>query len=95
MIRALVSRWLWLPSFTDSLKCAYERIKLLEERNRLAWERIVALEQLHGDLVKKQNELNAIVLEVRQLREMLNDPKNKVIVAKTTHQFRALMEHDF
>lgn len=94
MIRVLVSRWLSLPNFTESLTCAYERIKQLEERNRLAWERIVAIEQLHSEISKKQAHLDAVLIEVRQLRELLQDPKRTPVIAKTFHQYRALMEQD-
>jgi anion-transporting ArsA/GET3 family ATPase len=76
--------------YAEQEKC----MKLLEERNRLAWERIVAIEQQHSEISSKQNELRAILAEVRQLRELLTDPKRTPVVAKTTHQFRALMEQE-
>jgi anion-transporting ArsA/GET3 family ATPase len=71
-----------------------QSILQLEERNRLAWDRIVALEQQHSEISSKQNELKAIMAEVRQLRELLTDPKRVPVVTKTTHQFRALMEQE-
>ena len=65
-----------------------------KERTTMAWDRIVAMEVEHSALSKKQAELSAILQEVRQLREMLADPKRQPIVARTTHQFRALMEQE-
>jgi uncharacterized coiled-coil protein SlyX len=108
--------------YVEQEKC----MKLLEERDRLAWERIVALEQQHSGLGKRQesweidivgrlqklnerleilegdrslqwkkhNEITAIMVEIRQLRELLTDPKRTPVVTKTTHQFRALMEQE-
>jgi hypothetical protein len=68
--------------------------QLRAERLTLAWERIVAMEVEHSALSKKQAELAAILQEVRQLREMLADPKRQPIATRTTHQFRALMEQE-
>ncbi len=69
-------------------------IAQLAERNRLAWERIVAIEQQHSDISKKQAHLDAVLIEVRQLRELLQDTKRTPVIAKTFHQYRALMEQD-
>ncbi len=91
MIRDWVRVWLGIDiSYIQD----QERLKLIEERSTLAWERIVAIETEHSSLSKKQAELSAILQEVRQLREMLADPKRQPIVARTTHQFRALMEQE-
>lgn len=90
MIRDWLRQWLGVDhGFDVQKKCAF-----LEERLVLAWERIVAMEVEHSALSKKQAELAAILQEVRQLREMLADPKRQPIVARTTHQFRALMEQE-
>jgi hypothetical protein len=77
-----------------SLGEEHKLVELLQERNRLAWERINAIEVEHSALSKKQAELAAILQEVRQLREMLADPKRQPIATRTTHQFRALMEQE-
>jgi hypothetical protein len=71
-----------------------DRANFLKERNRLAWDRIVAIEQLHSEISKKQAHLDAVLIEVRQLRELLQDPKRTPVIAKTFHQYRALMEQD-
>ncbi len=87
----MIRNWLrqWLGVYQSVGKTV-----LLEERVNLAWERIVAIEVEHSALSKKQAELSAIRQEVRELREMLADPKRQPIVARTTHQFRALMEQE-
>jgi anion-transporting ArsA/GET3 family ATPase len=108
-LRARLRQWLGIdeslkPAFDqigDLQRSKWQRMEdaefkigQLEERSKLAWERIVAIEQLHGEISSKQNELKAILTEVRQLRELLTDPKRVPVVAKTTHQFRALMEQE-
>jgi hypothetical protein len=87
MIRNWLRRWLGV---TDEPA----KLKTLDGHLALAWERIVAIEVEHSALSKKQAELNAILQEVRQLREMLADPKRQPIATRTTHQFRALMEQE-
>ncbi len=105
MIRNWLRNWLGITSLQAGTRASLEavdrntdstngHVKLLEERSTLAWERIVAMEVEHSALSKKQAELAAILQEVRQLREMLADPKRQPIVARTTHQFRALMEQE-
>lgn len=44
------------------------------------------------ELMAFKSELHAAFQEIRQLREMLQDPKRTPIMAKTSHQFRTLME---
>ncbi len=98
MIRNRLRQWLGITDVAIdwrlSLGEEHKLVELLQERNRLAWERIMAMEVEHSALSKKQAELSAILQEVRQLREMLADPKRQPIVARTTHQFRALMEQE-
>ena len=68
-------------------------------RDRLrAWLGITALENLrpYGDELKEtrklQAELRAMLQEVKEVREMLHDPKRIPIKTRTTQQYRALME---
>ena len=93
-LRARLRKWLGIVPLELHCGKVFPRVDLLEERDRLAWERIVAIEQQHSEISSKQNELKAILAEVRQLRELLTDPKRVPVVAKTTHQFRALMEQE-
>ena len=97
-LRSRLRQWLGI---TDFLKGAANdgkdfdlRMNTLAHQGQLAWDRIVALEQQHSEISSKQNELRAIMAEVRQLRELLTDPKRVPVVTKTTHQFRALMEQE-
>jgi len=93
-LRARLRQWLGVYRNFEQICKNVEDINILKERDRLAWERIVAIEQQHSEISSKQNELRAIMAEVRQLRELLTDPKRTPVVAKTTHQFRALMEQE-
>jgi len=85
VIRERLRQWLGIAKHS-------EYIKTLQDRERLAWERIVAFEQQHSEISKKQAHLDAVLLEVRQLREMLADPKRQPIATRTASQFRRLME---
>jgi hypothetical protein len=90
-LRARLRQWLGIDPY---LTTCVSNIHLVEERVSLAWERIVAMEVEHSALSKKQAEVNTLLQEVRQLREMLADPKRQPIPTRTTHQFRTLMESD-
>jgi len=93
-LRSRLRQWLGIYRNFEQICKNVEDINILKERNRVAWDRIVSIEQQHSEISSKQNELKAILAEVRQLRELLADPKRTPIVTKTTHQFRALMEQE-
>jgi len=97
-LRARMRQWLGIDqgfvALFEKVENSVSRLALLEERNRLTWERIVAFEQLHSEISKKQAHLDAVLIEVRQLRELLQDPRRTPVIAKTFHQYRALMEQD-
>jgi hypothetical protein len=93
-LRARLRQWLGINRNFNQIVTDCGRIDQLEERNRLAWERIVAIEQLHSEISKKRAHLDAVLIEVRQLRELLQDPKRTPVIAKTFHQYRALMEQE-
>jgi hypothetical protein len=98
MIRNWLRHWLGITDVAMdwrlSLGEEHKLVELLQERNRLAWERINAIEVEHSALSKKQAELSAILQEVRQLREMLADPKRQPITTRTASQYRTLMEQE-
>jgi len=57
-------------------------------------QRISALEQLRQDSINKSNALNAALQEMRQLREMVVDPKKIPVQTRNSRQFRALVEQE-
>ena len=71
-------------------------------RNRLrAWLginalefRVRELEELRHDAVKKSNDLSTALAEMRQLREMVVDPKTIPVQTRNSRQFRALVEQE-
>ncbi len=56
--------------------------------------RIAALEQFRADDVKRSNELSAALQEMRQLRELVTDPKKIPVQTRNSRQFRALVEQE-
>ena len=54
--------------------------------------RIAMLEELRQDAVNKSNALSAALAEMRQLREMVADPKKIPVQTRNSRQFRAMVE---
>ncbi len=56
--------------------------------------RISEQQQLTTELNKLHGELNAALQEMRQLRELVQDPKKIPVQTRNSRQFRALVEQD-
>ncbi len=53
---------------------------------------LVNLEKHVMETLKLQGELRAMLQELKELREMVNNPKLRPIVARTSQEYRKLME---
>jgi hypothetical protein len=65
-------------------------IKAIQESNK----RISDLEALQRQNLNLHGELNAALQEMRQLREMVSDPKKIPLQTRNSRQFRALVEQE-
>ena len=73
---------------------AWLGINLAKERADLALRQIHDIELLIAEVNKKSNDLSAALQEMRELREMVADPKKIPIPTRNSRQFRALVEQE-
>ena len=80
MIRVLLRNWLGITT--------------LEARVVLPQNTVDGLATMNRQVLAAHAEANALLTEVRQLREMVSDPKRIPIKTRNGTQFRALMEQE-
>ncbi len=98
MIRNWLRAWLGIIAVEQEHRC--DLIKQ-DEAQRETWgrienesKRLADQEKLTTEMLKLKGEMNAALQEVRQLREMVVDPKTIPVQTRNSRQFRALVEQE-
>ena len=73
---------------------AWLGITALDARIQLLQNEVAGFKQMAAQVLAAQAEVNTRMHEVNEVREAIQDPKHRPVIAKTMRQYRALMEQD-